>query len=54
MLNEFLKCSDEKRITIYMYTKFFNVILHTGVIPSDWTVGVIKPLYKNKGLLVQT
>ena len=29
--------------------KLFNIVLETGIIPSEWTIGVIKPLYKNKG-----
>ena len=26
----------------------FNVILNSGSIPSDWGIGIIKPIYKNK------
>jgi hypothetical protein len=29
--------------------KFFNRILETGVIPDDWSIGTVLPLYKNKG-----
>ena len=34
---------------IKTYTKWFNVILDTGVIPDSWSNGVILPLFKNKG-----
>ena len=47
VLNEFLKVSCDKMISIY--TKLFNVVLSTGIVPENWTIGVIKPLYKNKG-----
>ena len=47
ILNEFLKhCPDELLPAI---VKFFNIILESGKVPSEWTVGIIKPLYKNKG-----
>ena len=29
--------------------KLFNKVLNEGVVPSDWTIGLIKPLYKGKG-----
>ena len=32
-----------------IYTKLFNVVFDTAIIPESWTVGVIKPIYKNKG-----
>ena len=31
------------------FTKLFNILLDTGFIPSDWCIGIIKPLFKNKG-----
>ena len=45
--NEFLKCCTQPFLTVT--TKFFNVILESATVPSDWAVGLIKPLFKNKG-----
>ena len=45
--NEFLKASSSKMIQVY--TSLFNIILNTGIIPNDWGVGIIKPIYKKKG-----
>ena len=45
--------NEHIKSTIYMmlpiYTKLFNLILDTGIIPESCTIGVIKPIYKNKG-----
>ena len=30
-------------------TKLFNIILDTGIIPKDWCISLIHPIYKNKG-----
>ncbi|MCW4343991.1 MAG: reverse transcriptase family protein [Candidatus Thiodiazotropha endolucinida] len=32
--------------TIPIYTKLFNLIFDTAIIPESWSVGVIKPIYK--------
>ena len=32
-----------------MLTKLFNVILHSGVVPEKWSIGVIKLIYKTSG-----
>ena len=45
--NEFLKhCPDS---VIILIVDIFNLVLKTGVVPTDWCVGIIQPLYKNKG-----
>ena len=45
--NEFLKnCSDQ---VLDIVVRLFNVVLNTGIIPDDWCIGMILPLYKNKG-----
>ena len=47
ILNEFLKHAETKLLDTFVL--LFNVILLTGFIPEDWAIGVIKPIYKNKG-----
>jgi hypothetical protein len=47
ILNEFLKNSCQKMIDVYV--KLFNIVCKSGVIPDLWSVGVICPIYKNKG-----
>ena len=32
-----------------MLTKLFNVILASGVVSEQWSIGVIKPIYKSSG-----
>ena len=47
ILNEFIKYCPDK--LIYVIVLIFNIVLETGIIPTDWTLGIIKVLYKNKG-----
>ena len=47
MKNEFLKQLNDEGLEFIL--NFFNRILETGVIPDDWSIGTILPLYKNKG-----
>ena len=47
IINEFIKNSPPEMLTLLV--KFFNLILETGIIPADWTVGIIIPIYKKKG-----
>ena len=32
-----------------VYEKLFDIILNTSIVPDAWTVGIIHPIYKNKG-----
>ena len=32
-----------------MLTRFFNVILALKVVPEQWSIGVIKPIYTTSG-----
>ena len=32
-----------------VYTKLFNIIFDSGLIPESWTLGNIIPIFKNKG-----
>ena len=47
ILNEFLKAAASKLLSTY--TKLFNIILESGMVPSMWEIGIIKPIFKNKG-----
>ena len=47
VINEFLKYSPE--IYKELILKLFNLILKTGIIPSEWCISFISPIYKNKG-----
>ena len=46
ILNEFLKFSKTKMLTAF--TKLFNIVFSSGCIPTDWSHGIISPIYKNK------
>ena len=47
VVNEFFKTAPDSLINVF--TKIFNLILETGIIPSAWALGTIRPIYKNKG-----
>ena len=47
VINEGIKHSPESYKTLI--TDLFNVILKTGIIPSDWCISFISPIFKNKG-----
>ena len=45
-MNSLKNCPDD---LIYVIVLLFNMVLESGIIPTDWTIGIIKVLYKNKG-----
>ena len=45
ILNEMIKTFSET----HMLTKIFNIVLQSGHMPHEWVIGIIKPIYKNKG-----
>ena len=45
--NEYIKATQSRMLPIYL--KLFNLIYETGLIPKTWTIGAIRPIYKNKG-----
>lgn len=47
VLNEHIKSTFH--ILGPVYVKLFNIILDSGILPEVWTLGVIKPIYKQKG-----
>lgn len=32
-----------------LYENLFNIIFDTGIVPEEWLIGIIRPIYKNKG-----
>ena len=47
IVNEYIKCTADIFMPIYIV--LFNKIFDTGTIPEDWVIGLIVPVYKNKG-----
>ena len=47
IINEYVKYSLE--FMIHEIVHLFNIILDTGIVPSKWSIGLICPIYKNKG-----
>ena len=47
ILNEFIKYSPTDMLNVIC--KYFNLVLDSGIVPKEWTVGLIIPIYKNKG-----
>ena len=45
--NEYLKYAESKLVPIF--TRLFNLIFNSGILPDDWLTGIIKPIYKKKG-----
>ena len=34
---------------LHVLVKFFNVVLDSGIVPTEWCIGIIIPIFKNKG-----
>ena len=47
VINEYIKSTTNTFIDIY--EQLFNIIFETGIVPDNWLMGYIKPIYKNKG-----
>ena len=47
ILNEMLKAFSETHMGVL--TKIFNIVLQSVHMPHEWVIGIIKPIYKNKG-----
>ena len=47
VMNEYLKSTFSTMSPLIL--KLFNVIFDKGIVPKVWTIGNIKPIYKNKG-----
>ena len=45
--NEYIKSSID--VFLPVYSKLFNCIFDSGIIPESWLTGNVKPIYKNKG-----
>ena len=45
--NEYLKNAPQS--VIELAVKLFNLILKTGIVPLEWCLGLIIPVYKKKG-----
>ena len=47
VVNEYIKCTVNQFLPIDL--KLFNLVFNSGIVPDSWLIGIIKPLYKNKG-----
>ena len=47
IINEYVKYSHE--LMIHEIVHLFTMILDTCIVPSEWSIGLICPIYMNKG-----
>ena len=47
ILNEMINAFSESHMSVL--TKIFNIVSLSGHMPHEWVIGIINPIYKNKG-----
>ena len=45
--NEYL--IETRDLLLNFHFELFNLILETGILPENWLIGIIKPIFKNQG-----
>ena len=43
-----MNISNQQQIHLDIYEQLFNIIFETGIVPDNWLMGNIKPIYKTK------